>query len=127
MSVTSPRDKARRCFALARSTQHDGERDNAIRLGTQICERHGFDLDDFDIPGRTRTRRVHASQFRETLFDRPRAPPRYTAAEASDLMRQLAEAMYRAGFEMDEPFQNSADHFREAVRREQERRRRDGC
>jgi hypothetical protein len=49
--------RAERCFALARSTKFDGERDNAIRKGTAIAERAGISLDEFDVPGRKRVRR----------------------------------------------------------------------
>lgn len=53
----SARDRAERCFALARSTTFEGERANAIAQGTRIAEAAGLSLDDFDIPGRVRQRR----------------------------------------------------------------------
>jgi hypothetical protein len=46
------RQRAERCFALARSTTFPAERDNAVRRGTEIAERAGLSLDLFDIPGR---------------------------------------------------------------------------
>jgi hypothetical protein len=55
MSKT-PSQRAEACFAVARSTAHEGERDAAISRGKFICDRHSLDLDDFDIPGRKRTR-----------------------------------------------------------------------
>lgn len=48
--------KARKCFALARSTTHAGERDAAVSRGLAILERAGLNPDDFDIPGRARKR-----------------------------------------------------------------------
>lgn len=52
--TAAARTKAERCFALARSTKFDGERDNAIAQGTRIAEAAGLSLDLFDIPGRSR-------------------------------------------------------------------------
>lgn len=46
--------RAGRCFALARSTTFAGERESAIRRGTEIAEKAGISLDEFDIPGRVR-------------------------------------------------------------------------
>jgi hypothetical protein len=59
--------KARRiaeaCFAFARSqTKHPAERDAAIGRGEAICAKHGLDLDDFDIPGRRRSRQANAGE-----------------------------------------------------------------
>lgn len=48
------RGKAERCFAVARSTTFEGERDNAIEQGTKIAQAAGLSLDLFDIPGRAR-------------------------------------------------------------------------
>ncbi|KQM76726.1 hypothetical protein ASE70_08110 [Sphingomonas sp. Leaf22] len=45
---------AEQCFAVARSTQFDGEREAAIARGTAIAERAGLSLDLFDIPGRSK-------------------------------------------------------------------------
>lgn len=47
-------DLARKCFAVAKSTTHDGERSAAINRGMALLEGAGLDLDDFDIPGRAR-------------------------------------------------------------------------
>lgn len=52
--ASNARDKAERCFALARSTSFAGERDNAIAQGTRIAEGANLSLDLFDIPGRPR-------------------------------------------------------------------------
>jgi len=61
--TTTARDRAERCFALARSTTFDGERANAIAQGTRIAETAGLSLDDFDIPGRVRQRRRQPGDF----------------------------------------------------------------
>jgi hypothetical protein len=50
---TDARTRAERCFALARSTTFPAERATAIDRGTRVAEAAGFDLDSFDIPGRT--------------------------------------------------------------------------
>lgn len=52
--TNSARARAERCFALARSTTFEGERDNAIAKGTSIAEAANLSLDLFDIPGRAR-------------------------------------------------------------------------
>ena len=57
MAASSPAVKARKCFAVAASTQHSGERDAAIARGMAIIEKHNLDPNDFDIPGRQRRRR----------------------------------------------------------------------
>ncbi len=56
MTATTPREKAERCFAVARRATFPGEVENAISRGKAICERHGLDLDGFDIPGRVRAK-----------------------------------------------------------------------
>jgi len=93
--ATNARDKAERCFALARSTTHDGERSNAIAAGTRIAEAAGFSLDLFDIPGRERKSapRPAPSRYRDDLFRPSKAPEHYTAEEASDAVRRFREAM----------------------------------
>lgn len=45
---------AAKCFEIARSTRHDGERANAISRGIAIAEKAGLRIDLFDIPGRDR-------------------------------------------------------------------------
>lgn len=59
--TTAAREKAERCFAVARSTSFEGERDAAISRGTAICERAGLSLDLFDIPGRVKAKRPKIS------------------------------------------------------------------
>lgn len=53
-SVNAARQRAERCFALARSTTFEGERDAAIARGIAVAEKAGLNLDTFDIPGRKR-------------------------------------------------------------------------
>lgn len=48
------RAKASACFALARSSTFEGERQNAIARGLAIIAKNGGSADDFDIPGRPR-------------------------------------------------------------------------
>lgn len=48
-------ERARRCFAVARSTTHEGEREAAINRGLAICEKAGLYPDRFDIPGREKS------------------------------------------------------------------------
>lgn len=55
--MSRDRERAERCFALARSTTFDGERDSAIARGVAIAEKAGLDLDTFDIPGRSKAKR----------------------------------------------------------------------
>lgn len=49
------RAKAEACFALARSSTFEGERQNAIARGLALIENNGGSADDFDIPGRSRS------------------------------------------------------------------------
>ncbi|MCW3837855.1 DUF2786 domain-containing protein [Sphingomonas canadensis] len=51
---SSPTDRARKCFAVAKSATIDGERAAALDRGMKILEKHGLDPDAFDIPGRER-------------------------------------------------------------------------
>ena len=54
--MSSLAEKARACFALAKSSTFEGERQNAIERGLALLERGGLDPDDFDIPGRERAK-----------------------------------------------------------------------
>lgn len=58
MSKSTPAERARKCFALATSTQHEGERAAAIERGMAIIARNGLDPDRFDIPGRETPKRT---------------------------------------------------------------------
>ncbi len=53
----SAQQRAERCFALARSTTFDGERETAIAMGMRIASAAGLDLDAFEIPGRRRAKK----------------------------------------------------------------------
>ena len=77
------RDRAERCFALARSTTFEGERANAIAQGTRIAETAGLSLDDFDIPGRERQRRRQPGENVQPL----------TVEQINELMRKMAEVL----------------------------------
>ena len=59
----TPRDRAAACAAVARSTTHAGEREAAIGRCLAICERHGIDPDQFQLPGRAQVRRETASEW----------------------------------------------------------------
>ena len=115
MSATTPRDKAERCFAVARSTTHSGERENAIGRGMAICEREGLDLDLFDIPGRARSRVPDppASRYREDLFRASRAPSSYSPEEMRDVLRRYQAEMG----DMAAAFRQSHEQAREAEAR----------
>lgn len=47
-------ERARACFAVAKSTTHEGERAAAINRGMALLERAGLNPDHFDIPGRAK-------------------------------------------------------------------------
>lgn len=82
----TPRQRAEACFALARSTLHDGERENAISLGIKVATAAGLNLDLFDIPGRSRPRDPNAEERArrgEAANERMRQAFRETAANPS--------------------------------------------
>jgi hypothetical protein len=90
-----------------RTTTLEGERAAALNRAHAMIERHDLDPDDFDIPGRKRSKpkRPPQSAFREDLFARSRSPfwnvRRTTFDDAAieairaDLERQLKEAAER--------------------------------
>jgi len=97
MGITkTPRKRADACFAVARSTTHDGEREAAIGRGKAICERHGLDLDDFDIPGRKRT--LPSGGMRNGSFDIDLDLHRASADNLADAFAAMAEAVQRANY-----------------------------
>lgn len=55
---------AEQCFAVADSTNQEGEKQAAINRGMNLLEKHGLDPDDFDIPGRERSKPKVTSGFR---------------------------------------------------------------
>jgi len=73
------RERAERCFALARSTGFPAERATAVARGIEIADRAGLDLDTFEVPGRKRT-------IAAPTFGRYAAPPRYSRAELNETM-----------------------------------------
>lgn len=92
-------NRAGRCFALARSTTFAGERESAIRRGTEIAEKAGISLDEFDIPGRVRSaprRDPFGFGFERTGFDGTNFRYGRTTVAADDLMRALNEAFTRS-------------------------------
>lgn len=52
--MSRPAELARKCFAVAKSTSHEGERAAAINRGMALLERAGLNPDHFDIPGRAK-------------------------------------------------------------------------
>lgn len=71
----SPSDRARKCFALARSPGTPGEREAAISRGMALVQRHGLDPNAFDIPGRIR------GKSGTVIVDDPLAPHRIDSFE----------------------------------------------
>lgn len=122
-------DLARKCFAVARSTSHAGERAAAINRGMALLERAGLDPDDFDIPGRARKRphdlgtnarpgRPFMRVSPDDLDEIARAFSDQLQATTAfrDAMRGQAEALRNVQFSMD-------DLVREAVAETLKRRR----
>lgn len=93
--ATTPREKAKRCFALARSTTFAGEREAAISRGVAICEAASLDLDEFDIPGRPPRAKSSPAPISESFAFSPRRPDegQYTVDEIRDLMRGFHQRM----------------------------------
>ena len=60
--------KARRCFALAKSTTFPAERDTAIKRGLAILESAGLNPDHFDVPGRVRPSRSPGTAGPESVL-----------------------------------------------------------
>lgn len=97
------RKRAERCFALARSTTFEGERKNAVAMGTRIAEEAGLSLDLFDIPGRARPEPMQpppASRYREDLFKRGRSPfsdgQGWNPDDLRDVMARYRDQMAKA-------------------------------
>ncbi|KQN71468.1 hypothetical protein [Sphingomonas sp. Leaf62] len=98
---TRARKLAEQCFAVARSTQFDGEREAAIARGTAIAQGAGLSLDAFDIPGRKKS--SAAGTGRQGQKGEPGEPGRDRAARSADvdtdeMLRRAAETK-RAWFE----------------------------
>jgi hypothetical protein len=110
------RERAERCFALARSTTFAGERENAIARGKAIAQAAGLPFELFDIPGETRT--PPASRFSDDLFTRPRSPFYAGGWTREDLDDVLSR--YREQVEADERRASESDLGR--VRRERAER-----
>lgn len=96
--------RAERCFALARSTTFEGERNAAVAKGTTIAERAGLSLDLFDIPGRERKARpipdrlfegsgIFGDNFRYATID---------ATAFAEALQRMADGMARAQEMADE-------------------------
>jgi len=83
----TPRQRAEACFATARSTTFDGERNAAIGRGKAICAKHGLDLDDFDIPGRSPQR----AKARSSTNSRAHRP--HFGVWDDEILRAAAKAM----------------------------------
>lgn len=49
-------ERARACFAVAKSTAYEGERRAAINRGIALLEGAGLNPDHFDIPGRVKAK-----------------------------------------------------------------------
>ncbi|GAM00529.1 hypothetical protein [Sphingomonas parapaucimobilis] len=84
--------RAKRCFALARSTTFIPERNTAIARGMAIAEAAGIDLDRFDIPGRAQAAPKHLPMG----FRSQPAPEDYSVNEIGDLMRAHRRHMEEA-------------------------------
>jgi hypothetical protein len=99
----TPRERAEACYAVARSTTHEGERAAAIGRGDAICEREGLDPASFDVPGRARpaSQRPPDSRYTDDLFRRPKAPGSYSRDDINDTMRRYHEGMRRAATEQE--------------------------
>jgi len=94
---TDARTRAKRCFALARSTTFPAESATAIERGIRVAEAAGEDLDSFDIPGRTpRAPRLTGirplpTAEREAIMRRQR--PYMAAAELREQLDTVAVAL----------------------------------
>jgi len=126
------RQLAESCFAVARSTTHAGERQNAIGRGEAICRKHGFSLDDFDIPGR----RPRAAPRPETSFRFAAGSFEGGGDELTDFLRAFESlkrsfdaAAARAGAAEDEtPYDARRRNFdRETAAAAERDRRRRAC
>ena len=91
--MSSPRDRALACLAVARSTMHAGEREAAIGRARSICERHGLDF--YKLEERAFTARTGGASCGPTPGNsyKPRTEAAKGVAEA---MRKFAEGMRAA-------------------------------
>ena len=81
------RRRAKRCFALARSTTFGHERETAIARGEAIVRAAGLSLDEFDIPGRAKPQPTG-----DRLFTGNGIFPnnfRYASVSVDDLLAQM--------------------------------------
>jgi hypothetical protein len=144
--MTADRQRAERCFSLARSTTFEGERDNAIRRGLAICEKAGLNPDTFDIPGRTKAKPAASSPppredplyqssgpgywaGPDDMFGYGKAPPFYTAETSEGVWRKFQEQMRRQA-ETNAKSQAAAEAVQRAIAekmRRQEQARRDAA
>lgn len=111
--ASNSRDKAERCFALARSTKFDGERTNAIAQGTRIAEAAGLSLDLFDIPGRVKVS--------PSMSGKPGGRA-YFDEHHFDTFRRSAYSEQAA---RDEAFRASWSHMADALKRQADRTRKE--
>lgn len=123
-SRTNParaRKLAEQCFAVARSTQFDGEREAAIARGTAIAQRAGLSLDAFDIPGRGKADAVHAGPAGQKG---PSGQNRSaSSADVDEMLRRAAET--KRGWFDDEWYRKTQEDalngFRDSMERARER------
>lgn len=120
--ASNARDKAERCFALARSTSFSGERDNAIAQGTRIAEGAGLSLDLFDIPGRERKAAPKSEATFSGFWHEP--PNHFSAGRRSSYSEQAArDSAFRDSWDyMAEELKRRADALRELQAREIKKR-----
>lgn len=78
---------AEQCFAVARSTQFDGEREAAIARGTAIAQGAGLSLDQFNIPGRTMSEPDPSAQAQRGAKG-PSGPAKPFDADVDEMLRR---------------------------------------
>lgn len=91
---------AKQCFALARSTTFQGERNAAIARGIAVATAAGIDLNRFDIPGRARSQR-HDEEPEDlrTMLARLDASLRTRQAEVGAAEHETVYAARRRNFD----------------------------
>ena len=105
------REKAAACFAKARSTTSEHERDNAVTLGTRIAQAAGLSLDLFDIPGRAR-----ASAKPQEAPRREQSRPSWHRTGTYEGYNREAEEAVNAQFANE--LARMRRHFQEQAKRE---------